>query len=129
MSATGLDMDGLRTEAQREVLESLQVNALTLRERLMRRHLPEEDVDVPGQGTLRMRALTRDEVKGLRDEADGDMDLYECMLISAALVDPEMSASDVALWSKGAPAGELVIVSGAVSRLSGLGQEGSKSGV
>lgn len=97
--------------------------------RLTKRDVP---LDV---GTVRVRALSRDEMAEIREAfSDDDGELtdrkgFEYHLIATAMVDPaDMSADDVEQWAKAAPGGELVTVLRAVNELSGLDDpEGKKS--
>lgn len=77
-------------------------------------------------GTVRVRGLTRAEVKACRDKDD---DLQENRIIAAAMVDPELTPAEVAEWLDNAPAGEAVAVMEAIKGLSALDEGAAKSGV
>lgn len=81
-----------------------------------------------GDLTVVVRALSRDEVKRLKDE-NASASTFENRLIAASLVVPEMDAVEVAQWLDEAPAGDSVAVMTAVARLSGLDEGAQKSGV
>jgi hypothetical protein len=105
------------------------------KEALFRPRLPEDDVQVPGVGTVRVRGLSRVEVLQARkatDEATMDgprMLTLERKMLAAALVDPALSEAEVGKWQAVAPAGELVPLIQAIERLSGLSDDAPKSGV
>lgn len=105
------------------------------KESLFKPRLEERDVEIDGVGTVRVRALSRDELAEVREEyADDDGELtdrrgFEYGLVAAALVDPaDMTPEDVALWAKAAPSGEVLKVLGVINNVSGLDDlDGSKS--
>ena len=105
------------------------------KETLFRVRLKEDDVELDGVGTVRVRALSREEYAVVRDEfADDDNQIvdpkgFEYALIAMAMVDPaDMSAEDVSLWAKAAPGGEVLKVLESINTLSGLDDlKGSKS--
>lgn len=93
---------------------------------------PEDDVDIPGVGTIRVRGLTRTEVLSVRKAADnaGTVDgprvlVLERKLLSAGMVDPKLSEDDVRTWQNVCPAGQLEPVTEKIQELSGL-LEGSE---
>lgn len=84
-------------------------------------------VPIDGVGDVIVRGLTRGEVKGVNDdypEAE-----RENVLISLALVDPELTSEEVAEWLDGAPAGDSVAVMSAVAELSGLSDGAAQKSV
>lgn len=100
--------------------------------------LGQDTVTIDQGIVVTVRGLTNGEVRKCRETAEGDSAAYEREVISAALVDPEMSPADVALWldgdpsdpeDKGAPAGDSVKVMAAVQRLSGLAKEDATKSV
>lgn len=106
------------------------------KELLLKPRLAEEDLEIPGVGVVRLRALSRAEAVEARERnrtgdepGDVDVDAYEADMIAMALVDPAMTAEEVARWGEVAPAGEWVLVVEKVRELSGTGEEAAKSGV
>lgn len=99
------------------------------REEILAKRLKERVVEIPGVGQVKVRALTRDQVVKIR--SDGEMDIAEMeqKLITAGLVEPQLSAEDVKAWYEGSPAGELSPVSEAITELSGLSVTAAKSDV
>ena len=95
---------------------------------LTRPRLAEENVEIPGVGVVRVRALSRAEAYKVSDR-EMPVDEMERILLSAALVDPVMSEQDVSEWQSAASAGELEPVVEVIQRLSGLAAKAGKSGV
>ncbi len=98
------------------------------RERFLKAAVPEAEVDIPGEGTVRVRGLTRTEVLGLQGLAS-DQAALERRIIALGLVDPELSAADVDAWYDTAPAGHTDLIVNKVSDLSGITEGAAKSGV
>jgi hypothetical protein len=104
------------------------------KELLFKPRLEEAEVELDGIGTLRIRALSRDEVASARDDhtdRNGEVDgqSYEHTLVAAAMVDPQLTVDEVGRWAAASPAGELVKVIEAIQELSGLTEDAAKSGV
>lgn len=103
--------------------------------KLLARRLNEESVEIPGVGTIRVRALTRAEVLAARkatdtEKIDGPRALVlERKLLAAAMVDPKLTEAEVGQWQEAAPPSEIELVIEAVQRLSGLAEGAPKSGV
>lgn len=85
--------------------------------------LPEVDVEIPGRGTVRVRAMTRHELHTFKSKDSG---LVERKVIAASLVDPVLTVEDVARWQVAAPAGELTGLIEAIQELSGLSDGAAK---
>lgn len=98
------------------------------RETFLKARLPERDVDLPGVGTVRVRGLSRAEAMRVRDLRD-DLAAAEQLLVTLGLVDPALSAGDVAAWYEAAPAGEIDRLVGPIQELSALGEDAPKSGL
>lgn len=103
---------------------------------LFKQRLTEQELELDGVGTVRLRALTRGEVSDARelfatgpDLADLDVTGYEDALVALSLVDPVLTPEEVRRWDEAAPAGELARVMEAIRDLSGLGEEAAKSRV
>jgi hypothetical protein len=101
---------------------------------LFKLRLTEQDILIDGVGTVRVRALSRDEMAQLREDYSNDEGEledrvgFEHALIALAMVDPVLTSDEVELWSKASPGGELIKVLKGVNSLSGLDDmEGSKS--
>lgn len=105
-----------------------------LKARLFKPRLDEEELELEGVGTVRIRALSREEVADARednvDRKDNvDYTGYEHQLIATSMVDPELTPDEVARWARAAPAGELVKVMDRIRELSKLDEESSKSDI
>lgn len=83
------------------------------------------DVELP-VGTVKVRGLTRAEVKACKDEDDNTS---EVKIIAVGLVDPVLTEAEVAEWLDSAPAGEFVAVMTAISELSGLSEGAAQKSV
>lgn len=97
------------------------------KEALFTPRCPEEDIDIPNVGTVRVRGLTRVESL-LISEMKGNA-ATERRVISLAMVDPPLTEAEVGQWQKASVAGELQAVAEVVQRLSGLNEGAAKSDV
>lgn len=94
------------------------------KELLFKPRLAEADVELPGVGTLRVRALNR--VEAVRVEGTKGTEARERLILSLGLVDPELTEAEVGRWQKAAPAGELQPVALRIAQLSGLLEDAPK---
>lgn len=78
-----------------------------------------EDVEVPGVGTVQIRALTRAEALSVRG-VEMDAEVLEQKLIAMAMVDPQLTEPEVKEWQGCATAGEIQIIVEAIVRISGM---------
>jgi hypothetical protein len=97
------------------------------KEALFRPRLAEDDVDVPGIGTVRVRALNRAEVMAVQGVAG--LEARERKILAAGMVDPALTESEAGQWQKASPGGEIEPVSTRIAELSGLVEGAPKSGV
>lgn len=90
--------------------------------------LPEEDVDIPGKGTVRVRALTRSEALACQQVKQGPdrVAAIERKMLAMAIVDPEMTEADVGRWQKASTVGEMEPVGAKVQELSGMTEGAAK---
>jgi hypothetical protein len=95
------------------------------KEALFAPRLPEQDVEIPGVGTIRVRALTREEALTVRGR-EMPVDEMERRLLEAALIAPALTKGEVRLWQQACPAGELEPVTNAILELSGMTAEAPK---
>lgn len=94
---------------------------------LMAPRLPEDDVEIPGVGTVRVRALSRAEAMSVQRLAKRDQDAHT---IALGMMDPPMSVDDVRQWAAASPAAEMEAVARRIAELSGILTEGAqKSGL
>ena len=93
------------------------------KENLFKDRLEESDVEVPGVGTIRVRALSRSEVLAVqhlgRTGKVGPAAIERKML-AYALVDPELTEAEVGEWQQASAAGEIEAVTDEVVALSGM---------
>lgn len=80
----------------------------------------EEDVEIPGLGTIRVRGLSRFEVLVIQKANDKGPAVLEQMLVSMGSVDPVLSDADVKQWQRVSVGEELEPVTAAIMRLSGM---------
>jgi len=81
--------------------------------------LDQLEVDIPGQGTVLVRALSRSQALSVKDK-ELDAGELDRRLLAMALVDPPMTKAEVRAWQEASPAGELEVVVAAVVKLSGM---------
>lgn len=97
-----------------------------LKARLFKSRLPEEEVEVPGVGTVRVRALSRSEAMKLRKMSVASVEVIERKMLALALVDPKLTEDEIGQWQEASTAGELEAVSNKVSELSGMTEGAAK---
>lgn len=98
--------------------------------------LAQTEVDIPGLGTVKIRALSREEVLGLRkvktDEGlslGDDPGAMECHMVALAMTEPALTPADVLRWQKSSPVGELEVVTDAIAEVSGMNSGAVKEAV
>lgn len=80
--------------------------------------MPEDYVEVPGLGTLRVRGLSRAEalsLRGISDPAEAEQ-----KILSMAMLDPALTMDEVGRWQKASDAAEIEPVTDKVTELSGM---------
>ena len=87
--------------------------------------LPEDDVEIPDLGTVRVRALSRAEA--LKLENAGSAAMREAQILSWGMVDPVMTVAEVNHWLATSPAGEAQDVSTRIAELSGMLEDSAKA--
>lgn len=99
------------------------------KELLFKSSLPEAEVDIPGKGTVRVRALTRTEALSIQHvkEGPGRVEAIERKMLALAMVDPEMTEADIGRWQKASAAGEMEPVGRKVQELSGMTEDADKA--
>lgn len=93
------------------------------KEALFAPRLPTREINVPGIGTITVRALSRYEQMVFSKAAAGDVATFDRKQLAACLVDPELTEDEVGRWMRGAPAGEISIIVGIIGELSGTDKE------
>jgi len=109
---------------------------------LFKPRLPEDDVEIPGVGTVRVRALNRKEaihVQEATEAGERDRRLLAQGLVDPMLMDPLrlhslgdkpcLKCAEVGQWQEAAPAAELEPVGERITALSGMGPDADKEAV
>jgi hypothetical protein len=94
---------------------------------LFKPRLPEEDVELPGVGTIRVRGLSR--IEGIHVQAASGVEATERRALALGMVEPTMTEEEVGRWQRAAPVGELQPVAEAITRLSGMDEGSPKAAV
>jgi hypothetical protein len=87
--------------------------------------LPQDDVEVPGLGTFRVRALSRAEAQRL--ESAPTLGDKERIVLSCGVVDPALTEADAKRWLASATFGEVDPVMRRIAQLSGLLEDSAKA--
>lgn len=93
---------------------------------LMKRPIPERDVEIPGVGSVHVRGLTRAEVMGLNEYRAGDPDIFNAKFLAAGMADPQLTEDEVRDWMAACPFGEVEAITAAILELSGLAEGADK---
>jgi hypothetical protein len=95
---------------------------------LFKDRLPEADVDVPGVGTVRVRALSRADVLGMQAaKVEGeDGGAFERRMLALSLVEPALTEDEIGQWQRASKPGELEAVTAKVNELSSLDKAAAK---
>lgn len=87
-----------------------------------------EEIEIPGVGTVLVRALSRHEMLTASKAAEsGGALAMEREMISYALLEPTMTVDQVAEWQKASPASEMMPIVHKINALSGIGKGAEKS--
>lgn len=92
---------------------------------LFKPRLTEREVEIPGLGSVRIRALSRQETLHLKDKAM-PVDEVERRLVSLAMVEPSLTEAEVGQWQDTSSAGELEVITQAIAEMSGMNINGAK---
>jgi hypothetical protein len=94
------------------------------KEALFAPRLPEDDVEVPGVGTVRVRALTR--LEAMKVQSAGSVEATDRLLLSFGLVDPKLTEDEARRWQGASVATEIEPVSNRILELSGMAEGADK---
>lgn len=98
------------------------------RDVLLKARLPEETVELPGVGEVRVRALSRAEVIDLQENRDKRGQVgTEVFCLARGIVDPALSEEDARQLLDVSAGAELQPAVDAIMRLSGLTEGAQKS--
>lgn len=86
---------------------------------LKKRVAVEEDVEIPGLGTVKVRAMTRAEALALYDK-EMSLAVADRKLLATAMVEPKLTEEEVAELQATTPAGLLQPVINTIETLSGI---------
>lgn len=90
---------------------------------LLARRLPEDDVEVPGVCTFRVRGLSRAEALAANEL---DAEAREVFWLSRGIVDPAMTDDEIRQWRDATTFAEVELVSNRIVELSGMGENSVK---
>lgn len=96
------------------------------KELLFKPRLPEDAVEVPGVGTVRVRGLSRLDVLTMQRADRETPGAFERKMLSLALIDPELTEDDVERWQRAANPEEIDPVLDKVNELSALDKQAAK---
>lgn len=86
--------------------------------------MPEDDVEIPDVGTVRIRGLNRGEV--FQTQQIKGVEAIERRILAVGMIDPELTETEVRQWQRNSPAGEIEPVANAIRNLSGLAEGADK---
>lgn len=90
------------------------------KEALLKPRLAEREVEIPGVGSVRVRAMSRAEALGLRNVPPGDLAAVERYMLRHGLVEPVLTPEEIVQWQQASPGAELDAVVDAIADLSGV---------
>lgn len=97
----------------------------SLKAKLLARRLGQDDVPIPGVGTVTVRSLSRDEVLHIR-AMTGTLAEQERWMLATCMVEPTLTEEEARQWMTGSNAGELEPVTDKIAKLSGLVKDADK---
>lgn len=93
---------------------------------LFKARLPEDVVDVPGIGAVRVRGLSRIDLLTIHRADTSAPGAFERMLLARAMIDPELTEEEVGQWQEASSPHEIEAVASVVTRLSALHKDAAK---
>lgn len=93
------------------------------KETLLKPRLAEREVDIPGLGSVRVRAMSRAEALGMRNLPPGDVVAAERYMLRHGLVEPALTPEEIEQWQEISPGKELDYVVDAIAELSGVKED------
>lgn len=97
------------------------------REEILARKTGKGEATLPDGSKVGVRALTRDEVLEMNKIQDlRDRDNF---IVATGMVQPQLTAAEVAAWGAEGNAGDLVAITDRIAELSGLKKESPKRSV
>lgn len=95
---------------------------------MMALHLPTDEVELEGLGSVLVRGLSRFEMTEVF-ELQSDRQKQDTAAVAFAMVEPEMSVEEVIAWRKAGSNAEIEQVAKKINELSGIGKDAAKSDV
>ena len=95
------------------------------KEDLLKRSFGVEKVEVRPGEYVEVRPLTRSEALAVQGKEMGVLEM-ERLLVSTAMVSPQLTAEEVEVWQDNSAAGEIEPVAKAIARLSGMEAQSPK---
>jgi hypothetical protein len=89
--------------------------------------LPEEDVEIPGVGMVRVRGLSRQELLDYHAREKSSGAEGERYLLSVCLIDPKLTEGEARQWQEAATSEEFDNLVDAIRFLSGLMDDAAKA--
>lgn len=85
--------------------------------------LKTEPLDIPGVGTITVRALNRFQARKVQEAKGANQDHA---ILRYGVVDPQFTDAEIDAWMEAAPAGEIEDVTERIAALSGIGSAAAK---
>lgn len=87
------------------------------KEALFRPRLPEQELEIPGVATIRVRALSR--VEAILVKKAEDMAAQERLILKYGVMDPKLTDPEIGRWQRASAPSELEMVTRVIGELSG----------
>jgi hypothetical protein len=94
---------------------------------LFTKRLNEDDYEIPGVATIRLRSVSRHLLLGMSDTEKISPLVAERKMLAAGMVSPAMTEEEAGRWQRAASAGEIAGVLNRIRELSGLAEGADKS--
>jgi hypothetical protein len=79
-----------------------------------------EPYEIPGQGTITIRGLSREQMHEAGTHVDEGVAGMEAAMLAHGLVDPELTVDEARQWQANSPAGEIQPIVERINVLSGV---------
>lgn len=89
------------------------------KEALLQKRLGEEDVEIPGVGSVRVRALSRKEAVSIRG-VGMEPEVLERKMLALALVEPVLTETEIEQWQESSDVGEIGNIVDRIIEISGM---------
>lgn len=93
---------------------------------LLASRIGQDTIEIPGVGTVTVRGLSRQEMLDAGDLADQGVAVMERAMLSAGMVDPQLTVDEVEQWQRVSPANEIQPIVQRINELSGVSKEAAK---